>query len=111
MTWGDEGTVSGSGPTAVDPSPAYPSVTPSGKSGSSSNAPVAPTTSGSSNGVVTVDPQAVFPTMPSSNGGFPSGSLLLVGLGALTAISYRAAKERGAVLVAKKDANRQEATS
>jgi hypothetical protein len=109
MSWGNGGTPNGT-PEAVDPSPVYPKVVTPEKSGSTSRSNNTP--SGNSGGeVVSVDPTYVFPEIPTDNGGLPFGSILLVGVGVLAAVSYRAAKERGTVLLGNRAANRQQASS
>lgn len=109
MTWGDEGSNSTPTPQPVDPSPVYPKVAAPEKSGSTSGSK-STASSGKNGYVVNVDPTYAFPE-PTDNGGLPFGSLLLVGVGALAAVSYRAAKERGTVLLGNRPANREKAAS
>jgi len=108
MTWGDESVTPT--PEAVDPSPVYPKVVTPEKSGSTTKSSKNPSGKNSGN-VVWSEPDYVIPVTPVDNGGLPYGSLLLVGVGALAAVSYRAAKERGNAILGARTANRQQASS
>jgi hypothetical protein len=79
------------------------------KSGSTTKSSKNPSGNNSGN-VVWSEPDYVIPVTPVDNGGLPYGSLLLVGVGALAAVSYRAAKERGNSYLGARTANRQQAT-